>query len=186
MIVIRGETRMELLTKLEHTVAGWLKEVPHLPNAIPQWLGNNLWWIALVGAIVSGLGAFGLVIGLFSSLSVLASPFVAYYASSTFVVVGIIRTIISLIFVVLTSVLLAMAVTPLKEKQKKGWVLLFVAWLVNAASVVIGAIVTLNPFSFLTSIIFGALWILVELYFIYEVRGQFAHVEKSKGVSKKA
>jgi len=177
---------MELLTKLEHTIGGWLREVPHLPTDARKWLGDNLWWITLVGAILTAIGVFSLVIALVTNISLLASPFVAYYASATFVGLAIVKTIVSLVFAALGCVLLALAVTPLKEKQKKGWVLIFVAWLVSAVSVVVGAVITLNPFSFLTSIIFGALWLVVGLYFIFEIHGQFAHVEKSKGVKKNA
>lgn len=177
---------MELLSKLEHTIAKWLREVPHLPLNIRRWFGDNLWWIILIGAILSGLSVFGLIIALFSNISMLGSQFIAYYASTTFVTLAIVKTVVSLVFAAISCVLLSLAVTPLKEKQKKGWVLIFVSWLVNAVSVVVSAIITLNPFSFLTSIIFGALGLLVGLYFIFEIHGQFAHVEKSTGVKKNA
>jgi len=177
---------MELLSKLEHTIAGWLREVPHLPSDVRKWLGDNLWWIALVGAIVTAIGVLGQVVVLLSNLSMLGSPVIAYYASTTFLALSIVKTIITLVFLTLSCILLALAVTPLKEKQKKGWVLIFGSWLVSVASVVVGAIITFNPFSFLTNVIFGSLGLIVGLYFVFEVHGQFAHVEKSKGVKKKA
>lgn len=178
---------MKLISQLERTVRGWLKNVPHLPASARQWIGENAWWIAAVGAVVSGLGALGLLLGVFETLSALNNPYVAYYASSTFVTWVVIKSIVSLVFIAVTSVLLAVAISPLKEKQKKGWVLLFAAWLVSALSVVVSAVLTLNPFGLITNLIFGALWVALGGYFIFEIHGQFAHTERSKGVkSKKA
>ena len=177
---------MELLVKLERMIVQWLHEVPHLPGDVRKWLSDNVWWIAIVGAVATGVGILGLLATLFSNLSVLNSPFVSYYASTTFVALATVKTVVSLVFTALGCILLALAVTPLKEKQKKGWVLIFGSWLVSAVAVVVGAVMTLNPLSFLTDIIFGALALLVGLYLIFEIHGQFAHVEKSKGVKKNA
>lgn len=176
---------MEILSKLERTVLGWLKSVPHLPTNARKWLGDNVWWIAVIGAVLGGIGVLGLIIALFGNISTLSSPFVSYYASATFITWLIIQTIIGLVFAVIEFLLLAFAITPLKEKQKKGWVLLFAVWLVGAVSVVVNAILTLNPFSFITSIIFGALWLALSGYFLFEIHSQFAHVERSKGVKSK-
>lgn len=173
---------MEFLTKLERKVLGWLKGVPHLPIGARKWLGDNVWWIVVIGAILGGIGTLGLLMGLFSTMSTLASPIVAYYASSTFVTWVIIKTVVALVFVAIEVVLLALAISPLKAKQKKGWVLLFMVWLLGALSVVVNAVLTLNPLSFMTSIIFGALWVAVGGYFLFEIHSQFAHVERSKGV----
>ena len=176
---------MEFLTKLERTVLGWLKSVPHLPANIQKWLGDNVWWFAIIGAVLGGIGLLGLVVALFGNLSTLSSPFVSYYASSTFITWVIMKTIVALIFAALEVALLAFAITPLKEKQKKGWVLLFAVWLLGAVSVVVNAVLTLNPFSFITNIIFGAQWLAVTAYFLFEIHRQFAHVERSAGVKSK-
>lgn len=186
MKLLRGDAGMELLSRMERTILQWLREVPRLPSDVRRWFADNIWWITLVGAILTGISAFGLIIAVFSNVAMLNSQFIAYYASTTFVTLAIIKSIVSLIFTILTCVLLSLAVTPLKEKQKKGWVLIFAAWLVSVLSVVVGAIITLNPFSFLTDIIFGAVGLLIGLYFLFEVHGQYAHVEKSKGVKKNA
>ncbi len=176
---------MEMLSKLERTVLGWLKSVPHLPANVRRWLGDNVWWIAAIGAVLTGLAALGQLLSIFSTLETVNSPIIMYYASSAFVTWVIIKTIVAFIFTGLTCALLAMAIMPLKEKQKKGWVLLFAALLVQAIAVFTGAILTLNPFNFITNIIFGALWIAISAYFIFEIHSQFAHVERSTGVKAK-
>jgi len=177
---------MELLSKLEHTLLGWLKEVPHLPRDVRKWLGDNLWWIVAIVAVGTAIAVFSLVLAVLNNLSMLGSPVATYYASATFVAFESVKTSVSLIFTALGCILLALAVAPLREKHKKGWMLLFAAWIVSAVAVVIGAIITLNPFAFFTNIIFGALWLIIELYFIFEVHGQFTHIERSKGVKKNA
>ena len=176
---------MEFLSKLERTVAKWLKDVPHLPLSFRQWLGDNVWWMAVIGTILSGIATLGLIIAFFGSLSTLGTPFISYYASATFVGWVIITTAVSLVFVALECILLGMSVTPLKEKQKKGWVLLFIVLLLGAVSVVVNAILTLNVLTFITSIIFGAIWSAIAAYLLFEIHGEFAHVERSKGIKAK-
>lgn len=176
---------MKLLSKLEQMVLGWLKSVPHLPIGVRKWLGDNAWWIAAIGAVLTGISALWLLVALFSNMALLGGPATAYYASTTFVAWLVVTTLVSLVFAVLYCVLLSTSVSPLKEKQKKGWVLLFAVWLVGVLAVVVNAVLTLNPLTFITSIIFGALWLAVTGYFLFEIHGQFAHIEKSKGVKAK-
>ena len=182
----RRLTGMKFLTQLEHKVLRWFKGIPHLPTNVQKWLGDNVWWLTAIGAVLAGISVLGLLISILGNLSTLASPIVTYYASTTFVTWLIVKAVVALVFVALECVLLAAAVAPLKLKQKKGWVLLFAAWLVGAVSVVINSILTLSALSFMTYIIFGALWTAVFAYFLFEMHGQFAHVERSKGVKSKA
>jgi|GEM_PF-223871 len=176
---------MEFVSKLERTILEWLKSVPHLPSTVRKWLGDNAWWIAIIGAVLSGIATLALLGSLFASLSTLASPFISYYASATFVGLMIANAAVGLVFMALECVLMAMAVAPLKEKQKKGWVLLFIAWLLGILYTVVGAILTLNPLSIIGNLIFGAIWVGITAYFLFEIHGEFAHVERSKGVKAK-
>lgn len=176
---------MDFLRKLETTVAGWLRNVPHLPPNARKWLGDNIWWIVAIGAVLTALGVLGLIGTIMTTLSVLSSPVASYYASTTFVGWAIVTSLVSLVFMVIEGVLLALAISPLKEKQKKGWVLLFATWCVGVISVVVSAILTLNPFAIIGSLIFGAVWAAFAAYFIFEIHGEFAHVERSKGVKAK-
>lgn len=176
---------MELLSKLERKVLDWGKNIPHLPEGGRKWLGDNIWWIVVIGVVLTGIGLLALVLGLFSLLSTLANPIIVYYASSTFVAWTIVKTVVSLIFAAIGLALMAFAITPLKEKQKKGWVLLFAAWLVGILSVVVSAVLTLSVVNFITSLLFGAIGIAIGGYLLLEMHGQFAHTEHSKGVKSK-
>lgn len=175
---------MEFLSKLERTVLKWLKDAPHLPESARRWCGDNAWWIVAICAAGAGVGALGLVVALFSNLSALGSPFATYYASETLVAWATIKTAVKLGFTVLVCLLLVLAIMPVQTKQKKGWVLFFTAWIVSALGVVVSAVLTLSTLNFIIDLIFGALWLGVWAYFLFEIHGQFQRVERSKGVKK--
>lgn len=173
---------MDFLSKLERTVLRWLKDVPHLPEVARRWIGNNIWWITLIGAILSAIGVIGGLIGVLGVASVLGTAAISYYPNAAFITWAIVLGIVALVFSIIDAVLLALAVSPLKAKQKKGWVLLFAVWLVGVISVVVNSILSLNVIGVITGLLFGAIWIAISGYFLFEIHGQFAHTEKSKGV----
>ena len=173
---------MEFLNKLERTVLGWFKGVPDLPAGGRKWLGDNVWWIVLVGVILTALGVLGSIAALSALVSLLGTVAITYYTTTAVTSWAIVTGIVSLAFTIIEGVLLAVAIKPLKDKQKKGWVLLFAAWLVAAVGVVVNAILSLNVLGFILGILFGALWAAISGYFLFEIHGQFAHVERSRGV----
>jgi hypothetical protein len=176
---------MELLAKLERQILTWAKGIPHLPLSARQWLGENIWWIALVGAILTGIAGLLNFIAVMGVVSVLGTVAAAYYATASITSWAIVTGLVNVVFIVLIAVALAAAVKPLQAKQKKGWVLLFASWLLSAAFIVVGAVISLNPFDFIVSILFGAIGLAASGYILFELHGQFAHVEKSKGVKAK-
>ena len=98
---------MEFISQLERTVQGWLKAVPHLPEGARKWLGDNIWWIAAIGAVLTGIGVLGIFITLLSNVATLGSPILSYYASTTFIMWVIVKASITLAFAILECVLLA-------------------------------------------------------------------------------
>lgn len=177
---------MDFLAKLERAVHKWFKGLPHLPVAGRKWLGENVWWLVLIVAVISALSVLFQLVGVLANLSLLGAPALSYYAAGSFVAWSIVLGLVSIVFTALIGLIMALAITPLKNKQKKGWVLLFAGLLVNAIWVVINAVLSLSVFSFIVSILFGALFLAVAAYFVFEIHGEFAHVERSKGVKKEA
>lgn len=173
---------MEALTKLENIILGWFKNVPHLPESVRSWLGTNVWWIVLVGAILSAVSALFALTGVMAIVSLLGTVGASYYAASAVSTWPIVTGLVSIAFSVLNIILLAMAIKPLQLKQKKGWVLLFAAWLLSAVSVVISSLITFNVLTVIPSLLFGAIGLAISGYFLFEIHGQFAHVQKSRGV----
>lgn len=176
---------MEPLGKIEKKILTWTKDIPQLPLSARKWLGENIWWIVLIVAIISGISALALLNGTLNLISVLGTVGASFYAVATVTSWGITVNFINLAFIIGVTILLAVAVKPLQLKQKKGWVLLFAAWLLAIVSAVVSALLSFNIFNFIIDIIFAAIWVAISGYFIFEVHGQFAHVQKSKGVKAK-
>lgn len=176
---------MELLTKLEHQVLKWLKGVPHLPKSARSWLGENIWWIAVVALVFTGIAALVTFTGILGAIAVSGTVATSYFVTATFTAWAIVTGTVALVFLVLEAIILGMAINPLKAKQKKGWVLLFALWILGTVSIVVSAILSLNPLDFITGILFGAVWVAVSGYFLFEIHSEFAHVEKSKAVKAK-
>ncbi|MGH7218648.1 MAG: hypothetical protein ACREGE_04375 [Candidatus Microsaccharimonas sp.] len=173
---------MELLAKLENKILGWTKNIPNLPLSMRKWLAENVWWFTALASVLTGITVIGHLLRLQEYIAVLNNPFAPLYSSTTFVTLLVVSTIAALVFSIASCIILGLAVNPLKEKQKKGWVLLFVAWLVAVIWTVVTTVITFNPLSVFTGIIFGAIMLAASGYFLFEIHGQFAHVERSRGV----
>ncbi len=182
---------MELLAKLESYVEAQYKalKLPRLPKGGRVWLKENLWWIVLVLAILSAFSLFGLLGAL-----ALGSGVATYAAFTSFVVASVVGWVlifglVVLLFRGLDVALLAFAVKPLKEGQRKGWTLLFYVWVLGVLSVVVdlfSQLVSLNLFSFVGTGIAGVVFLGLGGYILFEIRDQFAQVSKSAGVKKRA
>ena len=164
---------MESLHKLEGTIAQWFKDVPHLPQGGRVWLFENVWWIALIGAIV---GAVTVLPGLFvlfgagALVAIFAGPIVTTLSGIFFF-----ASILSLAFLVAISVITGLAVQPLKDQEKKGWDYLFLAVTLGIVSNVANIILTVSLSGLLGALISA----LVGLYFLYEIR-EYYEVKVSK------
>lgn len=172
---------MEFISKLESTVGNWVKNVPHLPANGQRWLGQNVWWIVLIGAILSGIALLFAIGALFTLIALLGAVSATYYVPGVAGIgaLGIIGSVVGLVFLVLQGLLMAIAVGPLKRLQKKGWVLLFTVWLINILAVVVNSVLTFSVGGFLVGILFGAVGAAISGYFLFEIRGQFAHTTKA-------
>jgi len=171
---------MEYVKKLEKTVLGWLKNVPHLPASARKWLGDNVWWIVLVGVIFSAIAVLVAISGLFALIAALSAVSSVYYVTGFYTGFDLLRAVVSLVFLATIGIVLALSINPLKAKQKKGWVLLFLSLLINALSVVVTALLSFSVFGFIGGILFGAIGILIGAYFISEIHGEFEHKLKAK------
>jgi hypothetical protein len=176
---------MEFLNKIEQKVVSWFKTTPNLPNEAKKWLADNVWWFVIIGVILSIINILRGLSVLESQLSMQGTVANSYYVSASVSDWVIVTVSVSLVFLILEAILLFFAIQPLKEKQKKGWVLLFAAWLISAVALVVNALLTLGVLSFIISILFGGIWLAISGYFLFEIHGQFAHVERSKGVKNK-
>lgn len=165
---------MDTVHNLEKTVAEWYKNVPHLPKDLRKWLGENVWWLVIIGvvlsvfAVISTVGALLLVLGLASAVLVGAGIYGGAVAAGLTGFAWLV-TLLALVSLLITTILMAMAISPLKAKAKKGWTLLFIVLLVSLVLNAIGALVSFNLFSLFWTVV----WAAVEAYFLFEIRGEF-------------
>jgi hypothetical protein len=176
---------MELITKLENMVAKWLKPIPSLPKSAQKWLAANVWWLALISAILTGLSIL-FSIGAIATYASLSASADALYGSIGLVSYGagwIVGAVITLIFSIVIAGVTALAVSPLKAQSRKGWTLLFLVLLLSALEVVVNAIVSFSVIGFIFAIIFGAIGLAIGGYFLFQIQSYFSSA-KAKHIAK--
>ncbi len=167
---------MELVHSLEKTLSEYYAKAPHLPADARNWLASNVWWLAIVGIVLSVfaiLSVVGIVFAAFGLSAYFASSMYSPYADVAFNAVWI-AALIGLVSLVVTTALLAMAVNPLKSKAKKGWTILFVIALISLVLQVAGDILSFN----IPGIIVAVFWAAIGAYFLFEIRGEFGKAVK--------
>lgn len=166
---------METVNKLEVTVAGWFKDLTHLPVNIRKWIATNAWWIAIIGMVISAIGLFFilLILGLVTiGLSIGGAAVAGFLGSAFGIAVGgfiSVAVLVSIALFIAETILLGMSIRPLKALAKRGWSLLFVILLLNVIANVITNLFGLNLFA----LIIGLFWAGVGAYFLFEIREFF-------------
>jgi len=157
---------MQQLSGLENSLDMLFKVLPRLPKDWRHWLADNVWWLALIVVAFGCLGILGLVpvvLGISIFTGIIAGP----AAGALVIITGIVNMAVLVVSVVLE----AMAITPLKAKQKRGWDLLFLVSLVIFTGAVLNALITGN-INHIFGLIIGTL---VGLYVLFEIRMYFVH-----------
>lgn len=157
---------MQQLSGLENSLGTLFKGLPHLPKDWRHWLADNAWWLALIGVAFGCLGILGLipvVLGISIFTGIVAGP----AAGALIIITGIVNMAVLVVSVALE----AMAITPLKARQKRGWDLLFLVSLVTFTGAVLNALITGN-IGHILGLIIGTL---IGLYVLFEVRMYFVH-----------
>lgn len=162
---------MDAMKKLEVILVSWYKDAPHLPATSQKWLSENIWWLTLIGVVLGAIGAVQVV---------MASFFVGALAGSVYGAtlggIAMLNLMLTLALAIVSLVLCAMAISPLRAMQKKGWSLLLIVLLVSALSAVIGLVLSWSVSSFIFAMLFAA----VSGYFLYEIRSYFGNVHVRK------
>lgn len=170
------------LNKIEDKFEDWLKPFPHLPIDWRIMIADNAWWVSLIGLILAIVVMFNVAFALLMAFSLLSfvAPFATVYitASNPMLIIG---SIVSLIASVATIVFIAMSIKPLKNKDKKGWDLMFLASVVSFA---LSAISGLLMFQ-LSSILGAAIGLVIGMYVLLEVKSYFKEKSPKTKESKK-
>lgn len=159
---------MNSISKLENTVGGWLKTAPHLSKTSQKWLAENVWWIVLIGLVLSVLGLVATVFALMAIFFPAVSYFGVLIAPAlSFAIIA--NTTVPLIFFVATVILTAMAISPLKQLKRRGWDLMFITMVISGLYSILSFIVSFS----IGSLLGGAIGLAIGLYFLYEIRSYF-------------
>jgi hypothetical protein len=176
---------MEFVNKLEKTIEGWLKPVPHLPEKGRKWLANNVWWLALIGVVLSVLSAVSaFYTALFTNnyLDYIDSFYKAYgIESPSYGLWGLNMSMYMLVMyigIVVGAIIMSMAINHLKSKHEKGWDLMFLAMLVSVVIQLISLLFNLgNLIGGILSVAIGAT---IGSYLLFEIKPYFEKVKTTK------
>lgn len=175
---------MESIRKLENTIEGWLKPLPHLPADWRKWLTENVWWITLIGVVISAFGILSLINMIFTAMNVSNSVNSWYNALGIKDVVysnwWYASSLISVAFLALMTVLEAMAIKPLKATKVKGWDLMFLVFLLGIASQVVNLILNLGSINVVSNALGVVIGAAIGAYFLFEIRSGFKSQVKAK------
>lgn len=166
---------METIHKLEVVVAGWYKNVPHLPEGGRKWLAANIWWIVLIGVILGCIGISGVILATF-----FASAALTAFGGVTGAAIGgvvFLAAMVVVAFMAIAVVLGALAISPLKAMREKGWTLLFIILVIQVIEAAIAFLFSFDVFTLVSNLFFTV----VGGYFLFEIRDSYGKaVIKSK------
>lgn len=168
---------MSAYNRFENTLAMWHKRAPHLSPSYLNWLVTHSWRLDILGAMMSVYSTFVLIPLLVTTLALTPSvniigPDVPYDHDS----LGLawVALLLTMIIFFVTAIMLTFAAKPVKDRLKKGWDLMFRAYLLN---VLLGIITTvLVPSLFELAVV-----VFITLgagYLLLEVRSEFSAVPK--------
>lgn len=157
-----------------------------LPESAKKILISAMPWLALIGGLLTLLGAWGIYQAATwtNSLTNVANDLsVAYGYGPT---VQRVSSFIWVSFVILLveAVLMFVAFSPLKQHAKKGWTIMYWLSLVNVAYAVIYIFIDFNFFSLLFSLLGSA----IGLYLLFQIRSAYlggSATPKSSGQASK-
>ena len=163
------DSRMESIKKFEDTIEGWLKPLPHLPSTWRKWISENIWWVTLVGVILDGFAA----LAIYQTATYVNQLTGLFYAAGVSTTNGwTLSMMVSIVLFVVTAVIMAMAIAPLKAMNKKGWDLLFMSAIVS----VVASAFNFESSSIITSVISAVIGFAIGMYFLFEIRSYFKKV----------
>lgn len=161
---------MEMVKKLDAKLAELFKDLPPLPKSSKEVLAQIWPWLALIGGILQALAA--LAVWRLLTWTNKWEGVSEYYTRATGVDVGLsaldkTAIYIGVVVLVVDAIILLMAYSPLRNRLRRGWDLLFIAALLNVVYSVISIFISGRGFS---SFIFSLLGSAVGFYLLYQVK----------------
>lgn len=167
---------MGALQQLEHSLNEiFVKHAPDLPKGGKDFLVTILPWLTLIGGVLSALSVWWLYDWAHTVNRV------ADYVNELSRTYGVDTTIgtsrwsvgiwLALIVLVITALLYLMAFSPLRNKQKAGWNLLFYTLILN---VIYGFVVMFTDYGNVGSFIGSLVGFTIGGYLLFQVRNRYS------------
>lgn len=146
------------------------KKAPfQFPDGVKDWLANNSWWLVLVGAVLSLLGA----LGSYQALSV-TNEFMTMYnlPAAAGMTVNTNAVYLSVLTSIVSAVLLFMASSKLKVHQKAGWNLLFYNFLLSLGLSIVSMLMYAS-YNFVGSLLGFIVGMAIGAFILFQIRSRF-------------
>lgn len=165
---------MSALQKAEESLGKLFKDLPPLPDSSREGLAKVWPWLALIGGVLQLFAALALwrLASWADRVTDLANSLSVYYTGYTTGPTGLEKTVIYLgvVMLVVDAVILLMAFSKLRLRQRAGWNLLFLASLINLVYGVLQIFTFQRGFG---SFIFSLLGSAVVFYLLFQVKDKF-------------
>ena len=165
-----------MIDALTNTLTKLCQPLPRMSAAMKQWFRDNLWIIMLLVAIVNAGYGVSLLIQLYQAFTSKVGTLLMMVApqASSSLTARRVYLVVALLCVIAQGVIAGLAVLPLRERRKQGWVLAVCSALVIGLFAVIGFILNIfmMPLAVLVSLM-SLLFALAALYVAYEVKDEF-------------
>ena len=168
---------MDVVRKIDKKIEGVFKDLPALPNSSRESLANIWPWVALVFGIIQLFAAWSLW-RLMSVADDVSLRYGSFYVNYPDTISGSARFMayLGIAVLLIDAVILLLAYTPLKKRERRGWDLLLLGALLNIGYSVVSLFIHNRG---LGSFIFSLLGSAVGLYLLYQVKGKYGSVKSS-------
>ncbi len=165
-----------MIDVLTTTLTKLCQPLPRMSAAMKQWFRDNLWIMMLLVAIVNAGYGISLLVQLYQAFTSKVGTLLMMVApqASSSLTTRRVYLVVALLCVITQGIIAGLAVLPLRERRKQGWVLAVCSALVIGLFAVIGFILNIfmMPLAVLVSLM-SLLFALAALYVAYEVKDEF-------------
>ena len=165
-----------MIDTLTTTLTKLCQPLPRMSAAMKQWFRDNLWIMMLLVAIVNAGYGISLLVQLYQAFTSKVGTLLMMVApqASSSLTTRRVYLVVALLCVITQGIIAGLAVLPLRERRKQGWVLAVCSALVIGLFAVIGFILNIfmMPLAVLVSLM-SLLFALAALYVAYEVKDEF-------------
>ena len=165
-----------MIDVLTTTLTKLCQPLPRMSAAMKRWFRDNLWIMMLLVAVVNAGYGISLLVQLYQAFTSKVSTLLMMVApqASPSLTTRRVYLVVALLCVITQGIIAGLAVLPLRERRKQGWVLAVCSALVIGLFAVIGFILNIfmMPLAVLVSLM-SLLFALAALYVVHEVKDEF-------------